>query len=78
LLEADYKDFKGQAYTDKPSNFSGSINEILNLDINKDTSRAILIATINAVLRSLNNEIKIKHCKDEEPIECAHKISNFY
>jgi len=77
LLEADYKGFKGQAYTDKPSNFNGSIKEILNLDINKETSRAILIATINAVLRSLNNEIKTKHCKDEEPTECAHNICNF-
>ena len=78
LLEADYKGFKGQAYTDKPSNFNGSIKEILNLDINKETCRAILIATINAVLRSLNNEIKTKHCKDEEPTECAKKICEFF
>lgn len=77
LLEADYKGFKGQAYTDKPSNFKGSIKEILNLDINKDTCKAILIATINAVLRSLDNEITTKHCKDEEPTECAHNICDF-
>ena len=77
LLEADYRGFKGQAYTDSPSNFSGSIKDILNLDINKETCRAILIATINAVLRSLNNEINTKHCKDEEPTECAHNINNF-
>ena len=77
LLEADYRGFKGQAYTDSPSNFSGSIKDILNLDINKETCRAVLIATINAVLRSLNNEINTKHCKDEEPTECAHNICIF-
>jgi uncharacterized protein (DUF4213/DUF364 family) len=77
LLEADYRGFKGQAYTDSPSNFSGSIKDILNLGINKETCRAILIATINAVLRSLNNEINTKHCKDEEPTLCAEKICEF-
>lgn len=77
LLEADYNSFKGQAFTDSPSNFSGSVRDILNLDINKTNTKAILTATINAVTRSINDDLDTIHCKDEEPLECAASICEF-
>ncbi|MDY6821049.1 MAG: DUF364 domain-containing protein [Deferribacterota bacterium] len=77
LIEADFNGFKGQAYTDSPAIFNGTISEVLNLDLEKNSSKAILVATINAVVRFLEQSIKTVHCKDEEPTECAKKISEF-
>ena len=77
LIEADFNGYKGQAYTDSPVIFNGTILEVLNLDLEMNSSKAILIATINAVVRFLEQSIKTVHCKDEEPTECAQKISEF-
>lgn len=77
LIEADFDGFKGQAYTDIPTIFNGNILEVLNLDLEKNSSNAILIATINAVVRSLEQNLKTVHCKDEEPTKCAQKIEEF-
>jgi len=77
LMEATFMDKKGQAYTDAPSNFSGYLHEIIHLQLQDSRSRALFIATLNAVLRYLNPDLTTIHCKNNEPEECAWKIADF-
>lgn len=74
LLNSNYKGFIGQAYTDSPKVFKGTLQEILDLDLSIEENTPIFIATLNAVLRSLNLIDKTVHCKDGEPKECAIKM----
>jgi hypothetical protein len=77
LIEAEFKGEKGQAFTDMPGNFSGTIDEILNKKIESNYDRAILIATINAVCKYLGLTQKTIHCKDDEPEECSDKLVSY-
>lgn len=77
LLEADFNSNKGQAFTDRPKKFSGSLMDILNLDLNDYENRPLFIATINAVLKSLGLISKTVHCKGEEPENCSIEIEKF-
>lgn len=75
MIEAAFRDAKGQAFTDEPSDFSGTIKDITNLKLNSNRSRAVFIASVNAVLRHLQIVKNTVHCKDKEPEECALEIS---
>ena len=76
LLNSNYKGFIGQAYTDNPKDFKGTLKDILDLDLSLEDNLPVFIATLNAVLRSLNLINGTIHCKDDEPKECAKKIFN--
>ena len=55
MLMAEYQGSFGQAFTDSPALFNGSLEEILALDIvNDDYSRGLFIASLNAVMKHLN------------------------
>ncbi len=74
MLQADYMGEKGQAFTDAPAVFHGTLNDILQLDLSKDQhARGLFIATMNAVLRKLNIAEKTVHCRNGEPEECAEQ-----
>ena len=77
MIEAEFKGFFGQAFTDEPSNFEGTINAVLKMKFTDNKSRAILVATINAVLRYLNLIEKTRHCKNEEPEICSEKLVSY-
>jgi len=77
VIEADFLGAKGHAFTDSPGGFSGSLEEVLNLEPNTNRSRAILVATLNAVLRHLRMARATVHCKDDDPETCAKEISSF-
>lgn len=74
LMEARFKDCYGQAYTDAPTEQSSSLAEILDLALDCVSGRAVFIATLNAVMRSLNHEIMTIHCHDDEPEDCAAEM----
>ena len=79
LVEADFLSAKGQAFTDEPSNFEGYIEDVLNLELSTNRNRAVVVATINAVLRYLEMTWGTIHCKDEEPSQCANEMAErFY
>ncbi|MFD3155706.1 Rossmann-like domain-containing protein [Haloimpatiens sp. FM7330] len=71
MMEAEFKGYKGQAFTDMPGKFSGTISDILNKKIETNFDRAIFISTLNAVCACLKICDRTVHCKDEEPEECA-------
>ncbi len=76
LVEADFMGAKGQAFTDEPSDFQGTINDVLNLPLITNRNRAVVVATISAVLRHLNMASGTIHCRDSEPEECAQEMAN--
>lgn len=75
MIEAEFQGSFGQAFTDRPHDFTGSINEVLELDMSINDNRAVYIATLNAVLAHLGMVTGVRHCHDEEPEECAVKMA---
>jgi len=77
MLQADFKGSLGQAFTDMPGNYSGTLKEVFDMSLDNNFERAVFIATLNAVLRYLNYISKTVHCKDKEPAECAAHLVNY-
>lgn len=78
MLQADYKGALGQAFTDAPSNFSGTLGEVLELDLTEDAhNRGLFIATLNAVMKKLGHIEHTVHCRTEDPENCAHDIAGY-
>ncbi len=75
LIEAKFLDAKGQAFTDEPSNFEGYIKDVVNLKLDTNRNRAIVVATINAVLRHLEMVMNTVHCRNQEPTECGSEMA---
>jgi uncharacterized protein (DUF4213/DUF364 family) len=75
MIEAQFLGSCGQAFTDKPSNFSGTLNDVLRLPLDTNDNRAIFVATLNAVAAHLEVVTGTRHCHDEEPEECAREIA---
>jgi uncharacterized protein (DUF4213/DUF364 family) len=78
MLQAEYRGSFGQAFTDAPTLFSGTLDEILSLDLNVDShNRAIFIAAMNAVMTHLGLVRGTVHCKTEDPEKCAQEFVRF-
>jgi len=77
MVEADFKGAKGQAFTDMPGDFQGSIREVLDLGLEDNFERAVFISSLNAVLRHLDYLNCTIHCKDEEPEDCARHLVEY-
>ncbi|MCK4488000.1 MAG: hypothetical protein KAU38_14735 [Desulfobacterales bacterium] len=75
LIQADFKNALGQAFTDAPRNFKGKAKEILELKLTDNSARALFIATLNAVMRYMSAADKTIHCKNNEPELCAKEIA---
>ncbi|MCK4258202.1 MAG: hypothetical protein KAX49_04450 [Halanaerobiales bacterium] len=74
MIEAEFMGSKGQSFTDHPGNFQGKLKDILELPLDNNYHRALFVAALNAVLRSLNLAEKTVHCKNEEPEMCSKEI----
>ena len=77
MIEAQFRGSFGQAFTDQPHDFSGSLNDVLNLRLNTNHDRAIFVATLNAVTAHLDMVTGVRHCRDKEPEECATQIAQY-
>ena len=75
VLEARILGVKGQAFTDSPREFLGTVRQVLELPLNTNQNRAIYIATLNAVLRYLQIVDGTVHCRNDEPEQCAKEIA---
>lgn len=74
MMEARFHDGVGQAFTDQPGRFAGTLGEVLQLPLDTNFRRAVFVATLNAVMRNLNQVEATVHCKDSEPMLCAQKL----
>jgi len=77
MIEARVMESCGQAFTDAPQDFSGTLNDVLNLELTTNGNRAVFIATLNAVTAHLKMVAGTRHCHDEEPEECARQIARY-
>ncbi|MEG1929968.1 MAG: DUF364 domain-containing protein [Anaerovorax sp.] len=78
MLQADYKGAIGQAFTDAPADFDGSLKDVLSIDlINDQNGRGIFFGAINGVMRYFEQIDHTVHCKNQEPAECATEYLKF-
>jgi hypothetical protein len=77
MLQADFRRSMGQAYTDMPGNFKGTLREVFQLPLIDNFQRAVLVSSINAVLRYLGYIENTVHCRDREPTECAARFKDY-
>jgi hypothetical protein len=75
MIEAQFRGDLGQAFTDQPKAFHGPLKTVLGLSLEKKNNRAIFIATLNAVMAHQGMVTGTRHCRDEEPEECAAEIA---
>jgi hypothetical protein len=74
LMQAVIDGFVGQAFTDMPGNFEGSLRDALTLPPNNNYNRAIIIAALNALCRKQGKVANTIHCKDADPGKCSQKL----
>ena len=77
LIEADFMGTKGQAFSDSYFNYSGTVGDILALDLETNARRAILVSSLNAIMAHLGRIPEAVHCKDDEPLKCAECFLGF-
>lgn len=78
MLQAEFKDAIGQAFTSAPTVFSGSLESILELDLdNDDHAKGLFIASLNAIMKYLGLSDKTIHCRNENPEICAVKFKDY-
>ena len=75
MLEAIVSGARGQAFTDSRREFVGTVAQVLALPLDSNATRAIFIATLNAVLRHLGIAEGTVHCRNDEPERCAPQIA---
>jgi hypothetical protein len=77
MMQAEFRNTCGQAYTDMYGNFTGNLMAIAGMELKNNFRRAIFIASLNAVMRYLGPIEKSIHCKDNEPRECGLKLVDY-
>lgn len=77
LMQAEFRDCLGQAFTDMYGNFSGRLSDVVAMDLKNNFRRAIFISGLNAVMRYLGLITKTVHCKNSEPPECSQELVRF-
>lgn len=78
MLIAQFKGACGQAFTDAPAQFSGTLQEILEMDLEESPhARGLFIASLNAVMKYLGLSQNSVHCKDDGPEFCAQHMTEW-
>ncbi len=75
VLEATFREARGQAFTDAPSRWSGTLQDVLSLTLSAGRERAVFVAAMNAVLRSLGMVDGTVHCRDDAPERCGASMA---
>jgi len=77
MVEARFRDAKGQAFTDRPGNYAGSVRSVLSFDLSDNLRRAVFLASLNAIMRHKGLVTGTVHCKDTEPAQCATHLVEY-
>ena len=77
MVEAQFKGSYGQAFTDRPNEFKGSLNDVLDMALDSSDSRAVFDASLNAVMAYIGMVTGVRHCHDEEPEKCAIEMAQY-
>ena len=74
LMQADFLESAGQAFTDQYGDFEGILEDVIGMDLANNFRRAVFVSTLNAVLRHVKKIENTVHCRDREPAECAAEL----
>ncbi|MEW6227018.1 MAG: DUF364 domain-containing protein [Bacillota bacterium] len=74
MIQANFRENAGQAYTDMPGSFRGTLADVMARPLDSNFDRAVFIATCNAVMRHLGLVDHTVHCRNNEPEECARLL----
>jgi uncharacterized protein (DUF4213/DUF364 family) len=74
MVEAEFQGARGQAFTEAFEQATYTLEELTALPLESIRTRASFIAALNAVYRHLGLVQHTIHCKDQEPVECAHGL----
>jgi len=77
LMQAVYRGAVGQAFVAAKGGFRGPLGDVLELPLNGSFERAVLIATMNAVLRYMGKIEDTVHCRDDGPRRCAASLAEW-
>lgn len=78
MIQAEYRNGRGQAFTDAPALFTGSLSDVGRLDIVSDSrNRGIFIASLNAVMNALGMCKGTVHCRTDGPEQCAMDMKTY-
>ncbi len=77
LLEANVLGSRGQAFTDAPDRFSGSLKDAALLQLDGNRNRAVFVAALNALMHHLGMIERPVHCKDATPPLCARALVDY-
>jgi len=77
IIEAVFRGSTGQAFTDSPSDFKGTVSDLLKLTLSNNSERAIFIASLNAIMRHFGYIANTVHCKDNEPEICSERLIEY-
>lgn len=77
LMQAQFRDAVGQAFTDMFGSYAGKMSDVLALELTNNYRRAVFIATVNAVMRHLGYIERSIHCKDDGPRKCGRDLASF-
>lgn len=74
LMEASFRGARGQAFTDHYGNFTGTLDDVAAMPLDSNYSRAVFLATLNAVCRSMGLTGNTVHCRNQGPCDCAKGV----
>ena len=77
MMQANFRGSLGQAFTDLPGDFKGTLQEVFQLPLENNFQRAVFIASLNAVLRHLGYISHTIHCRNQEPAQCAARLRGY-
>lgn len=77
LMQAEFANALGQAFTDQYGDFEGTLKDILHMDLTNNFRRAIFVSTLNAVLRYTARIDGTVHCRNQEPGKCATELVEY-
>jgi hypothetical protein len=75
VIEATFQGHRGQAFTDRPGFWSGTVAALVSLDLDAISNRAVFVAGLNALLSALDHLPGTIHCKDEDPSRCGPEVA---
>ncbi|MGE4553196.1 MAG: DUF364 domain-containing protein [Desulfovibrionaceae bacterium] len=74
LVQATCLGAVGQAYADDLDEYDGPLHRVANLPLDSTKHRGLFTATLNAVVRALDPDLRTVHCKDAQPAQCAEEM----
>jgi len=74
MMEAIVRGVRGQAFTDMYGRWKGRFRDVCEMEPATRFRRAIIVATLNALMQFAGEVTGTIHCRDEGPVRCAERL----